>query len=450
MDFSQEQQLIFDKYIQGKNLFNTGPGGTGKSFLIKHIYEDACKKGINVDITALTGCAATILECKAKTIHSWGGIGIGTGTIYEIINKIKKNTYAKSNWLNARVLIIDEVSMMSRKLFDILDGVGKIIRRNSKPFGGIQLLFSGDFYQLPPVGNRNEKETSEFCFQSTEWDKTFLLEDHILLKKIFRQSDPKYQKILNQIREGRMTRSINDTLLSFVGRTITDDILVKPTKLFPIRSMVDNINISEMNKIKGKEHEFKLKYHTDLEVPPQESSKRSEYTCEQIQSELIYLKGNLRCDEILNLKVGAQVMCIVNIKIEDDDILCNGAQGTIVKIQDGLPVVKYRNGYEMIMTNHIWQSETIPGIGVSQIPLILAWALTIHKSQGSTLDVAEIDAGSSIFEYGQTYVALSRVKSLDGLYLKSFDIRKIKINPKVRMFYDNLHSSLVKCHSLNK
>ena len=91
MDFSQEQQLIFDKYIQGKNLFITGPGGTGKSFLIKHIYEDACKKGINVDITALTGCAATILECKAKTIHSWGGIGIGTGTIYEIINKIKKN-----------------------------------------------------------------------------------------------------------------------------------------------------------------------------------------------------------------------------------------------------------------------------------------------------------------------------------------------------------------------
>ena len=137
-------------------------------------------------------------------------------------------------------------------------------------------------------------------------------------------------------------------------------------------------------------------------------------------------------------------MCIINIKSETDELLlCNGAQGTVIKMQGETPIVKYNNGLEMAMEPHTWQSETIPGIGVSQVPLILAWALTIHKSQGSTLDVAEIDAGSSIFECGQTYVALSRVKSIEGLYLTSFDISKIKINAKVREFYDNLQKLLI-------
>ena len=129
-------------------------------------------------------------------------------------------------------------------------------------------------------------------------------------------------------------------------------------------------------------------------------------------------------------------MCIVNIQLDNDDILCNGAQGIVVSIDIlGLPVVKFKNGYQMTMSPHIWPSELIPGIGVSQVPLILAWALTIHKSQGSTLDIAEIDAGSGIFECGQTYVALSRVKSLEGLYLSSFDASKVRISKKVQEFY---------------
>ncbi len=378
-------------------------------------------------------------ECKAKTIHSWGGIGLGNGTIEQIITKINKNKYAKSNWKKTNILIIDEVSMMSHKLFEILDGVGKKIRKNSKPFGGIQLLFSGDFYQLPPVGNINEIETIEFCFQSLFWQQTFTLDNHIQLIKIFRQSDPIYQKILNQVREGRIKKSTNIALLNNVGRSDIINGNVKPTKLFPTRNQVDNINIAEMNNLEGKEIEYKVKYHNDLEMTAMERMRRLEISREQIKTELTYLKGNLRCDEILKLKIGAQVMCIVNIQLENDDILCNGAQGIVIKIDgQGFPVVRYRNGYEMVMTNHVWPSETIPGIGVSQVPLILAWALTIHKSQGSTLDVAEIDAGSSIFECGQTYVALSRVKSLEGLYLTSFDVSKIKINKKVQEFYANL------------
>ena len=439
MQFSPEQQIAFDKYIQGKNIFITGPGGTGKSSLIKHIQKDAYRKGLNIQVCALTGCAAVLLECKAKTIHSWGGIGLGNGTIQQIITKINKNTYAKSNWKKTDILIIDEVSMMSHKLFETLDAIGKTIRKSSKPFGGIQLLFSGDFYQLPPVGNNDEIETTEFCFQSQLWYQTFLLDNHIQLIKIFRQSDPIYQKILNQVREGRIKKSTNIALLHNVGRNMTDDIIVKPTKLLPTRNKVDNINISEMNNLDGKEIEYKVKYHIDLEMTSAERIRRFEISQESIKMELTYLKGNLRCDEILKLKIGAQVMCIVNIQLENDDILCNGAQGIVIKINEqGFPVVRYRNGYEMVMTNHVWPSETMPGIGVSQVPLILAWALTIHKSQGSTLDVAEIDAGSSIFECGQTYVALSRVKSLEGLYLTSFDVNKIKINKKAQDFSANL------------
>jgi len=439
MEFSKEQQLALDKYIQGNNIFITGPGGTGKTSLIKHIYKDACKKGLNIHVCALTGCAAVLLECKAKTIHSWGGIGLGNGTIQQLITKINKNKISRSNWKNANTLIIDEVSMMSRKLFETLDAIGKIMRKNPKPFGGIRLLFSGDFYQLPPVGNVDEIETTEFCFESPLWRETFLLEDHIELIKIFRQSDPIYQKILNQIREGRIKKSTNELLLNNVGRK-SNEITIQPTKLFPTRYKVDNINISEMNKLVSLEHEYKIKYHSDLDMTTNERVRRLEITKEQIQTELTYLKSNLRCDEIIKLKVGAQVMCIVNIKLDNDDILCNGAQGIITKINEKCnPVVRYTNGYEMEMANHVWQSETIPGIGVSQVPLILSWALTIHKSQGSTLDIAEIDAGSSIFECGQTYVALSRVKSLEGLYLTSFDISKIKINKKVWEFYEDLH-----------
>jgi ATP-dependent DNA helicase PIF1 len=167
------------------------------------------------------------------------------------------------------------------------------------------------------------------------------------------------------------------------------------------------------------------------------------YTKEQIQTELMFLQSNLRCEEIVKLKVGAQVMCIVNIQLDNGDILCNGAQGIVTDVSvQGMPVVKYKNGYQMTMSPHIWPSELIPGIGVSQVPLILAWALTIHKAQGSTLDIAEVDAGSGIFECGQTYVALSRVKSLEGLYLSSFDAKRVRINKKVQEFYEVLEKEV--------
>jgi len=438
MDFSSEQQIAYNKYIEGKNIFITGPGGTGKTALIRHLQKDASNKHRNIQVCAMTGCAAVLLECKAKTIHSWAGIGLGNGTTESIISKIIKSRYSRDKWKKTDILIIDEVSMMSQKIFDLLDAVGKSVRKNMKPFGGIQVIFSGDFYQLPPVGKKDDPDTVKFCFESPLWFQTFNLKEHVIMQKIFRQSDPLYQKILNQIREGVLKRSSNEMLLQMVNKKIPVDCAIRPTKLFPTRNKVDNINIHEMNSLEGDELEYKLKYHVDLDITDKEKLIRVGYTKEQIQTELLHLQGNLRCDETVTLKIGAQVMCIVNIQLDNDDILCNGAQGIVVDIQQGLPIVKYKNGYKMTMSYHVWGSENIPGIGVSQIPLMLAWALTIHKAQGSTLDIAEVDAGSNIFECGQTYVALSRVKSLEGLYLSSFDASKIKINKKVKTFYAEL------------
>jgi ATP-dependent DNA helicase PIF1 len=437
MSLSAEQQLAFDKYVKGHNIFITGPGGSGKSALIKKIKEHSKK---TVQVCALTGCAAVLLNCKAKTLHSWSGIGLGNGTTEQTIQKILKSRYKKEMWKNTSILIVDEVSMLSLKLFNMLNEIGKAVRKNPRPFGGIQLIFSGDFYQLPPVGNKDEPDTIRFCFESDNWDTIFNKDCQIQLIKIFRQSDENYASILNQIREGKLKKNSNDILLQLVGKKPDPNLIVEPTKLFPTKNKVEHINNSKMFALDSEEKEFEIKRVLDLEMNADAKHLRAQYTEQDIQIELDYLTNNLICDKINKFKIGSQVMCVVNIQLPDDEILCNGSQGIITRFcgSTNLPVVKYNNGIERIMYRHIWESENIPGIGISQVPLILAWALTIHKSQGATLDAAEIDVGSGIFECGQTYVALSRVKSLNGLYLTSFDVKKIKINRKVKDYYDSL------------
>jgi ATP-dependent DNA helicase PIF1 len=441
MELSEEQKQAFNKYVRGDNIFITGPGGAGKSALIRMIYADAYSKFKDIHVTAMTGCASILLNCKAKTLHSWAGIGLGNGTTEYLINKIKKNKFLKAIWKATEILVVDEVSMLSLKLFEMLNAIGKAVRGNTKPFGGIQLIFSGDFFQLPPVGDKDEPDTQRFCFESVEWNTVFHRSCQIQLIKIFRQTDEVYSIILNQIREGKIKRKSNDILLEYVERPLSSSLIVEPTKLFPTKNKVEQINHKKMTILTGEEREYKIKYIKDLEMTKTDKLKRLDFTDKDIQVELDFLAGNLMCDKEMKIKIGAQVMCIINIKSEEGDvIICNGSQGIVQSYCEitGSPKIKYNNGIEMTMTRHVWESDKIPGIGVSQVPLILSWALTIHKSQGATLDAAEIDVGSGIFECGQTYVALSRVKSLDGLYLTSFDAKRIRINKKVKEYYEAL------------
>ena len=242
------------------------------------------------------------------------------------------------------------------------------------------------------------------------------------------------------MREGRLKKSSNELLIQHAAREIPSELPMRPTKLYPTRHKVEAINSVEMMKLRGDEYRYEIKHHTDLEMTAQDRMVRLGYSKEQIHTELMYLQGNIMCDEIIKLKIGSQVMCIANIELSNGDMLCNGAQGVVMGLtSQGMPTVRFNNGYQMNMSYHVWPSESIPGVGVSQIPLILAWALTIHKAQGATLELAEVDVGSEIFECGQSYVALSRVKSLEGLYLSAFDSKRIRINKKVQEFYQMLN-----------
>lgn len=437
MTNSLEQDIAFNLYLNKQNVFITGPGGAGKSALIRNIWSHATIYGKKIQVCALTGCAAVLLQCKAKTIHSFAGIGLGNGDPEVIVQKIIKSHYKKRAWKDVEILVIDEVSMLSKRLFELLDLIGKTVRKNNRPFGGIQLIFSGDFYQLPPISD--SREPPEFCFESERWRDTFSPEGHVQLIKIFRQSDEIYANILNQIREGKMKRSSIRILEACIGRTPPTDTHIVPTKLFPIRSKADQINASEMSKLTTQVVEYTVKVVTNVPMTAEEREERAKFSRDDVDKELAYLQSTLLNNDTLQLKVGAQVMCTVNLECSTGGALCNGSQGIITGMSSsGAPIVRYKNGVEMTMEYHVWASEKIPGIGVASVPLILAWALTIHKSQGATMDMAEIDVGSSVFECGQTYVALSRVKSLEGLYLKSLDISKIKINRKVHEFYESL------------
>jgi ATP-dependent DNA helicase PIF1 len=464
---SEEQKYAFAKFVQGNNVFITGPGGTGKTRLIQFIVEYMNSVGKSHQVCALTGCAATLLQCKAKTIHSWSGVRLAKGNPEDIIQRVTRNRCFTKLWRSVDVLIVDEVSMMSSKMFNLLDKIGRATRRvQSKPFGGIQLIFTGDFFQLPPISDQDDPSSGEFCFQHPNWATIFKPTNCIELKTFFRQTDPAYISILQEVRKGTISAANSELLETRLTRTVSRpaDAEIVPTKLFPIRAKVDNINDSSYAKLQGEERLYhtnvitNAKIHIDSgsELSAEEIEHCAELTAEQITAEVDNIMNSLFAEKIVKLKIGALVMCTANIDVERG--ICNGSQGVVIgyaesntcilpeeivqkKVITGgavyVPVVRFANGVTMRVAPHPRQSEEYPCIIVSQIPLCLAWALTIHKIQGATLDMAEMDIGRSIFAAGQSYVALSRVKTLDGLYLSEFNSTKIKANPLVIEFYSS-------------
>ena len=439
IEFTPSQQKAINKYINKENIFITGPGGSGKSAVIRKIVEHADKTGIRYQVCGLTGCASVLLKCGAKTLHSWSGIGLGKGAIEIVSHKVAANKYKRNNWRNVDLLIIDEVSMMSEHLIELLDMTAKKCRKNNRLFGGLQVIFSGDFYQLAPVGDRDDesKRTHNFCFESPIFDQLFPNDNKICFNEIFRQTDNTYTKILNQIRVGKISKKSIKTLTDRVGKKYTGTD-IKPTRIYPLKKLVNKLNTTSMAKLTGSERKFKIEA---APIPDMSSFRELNITPDQIKTEIEYLKNNVNCDKTLVLKKGAQVMCIVNIDVDGSSgSICNGSQGVVEDFDSitGYPIVKFRNGITRLMKPHSWDSELYPNVSVLQVPLILAWAITIHKAQGASIELAEIDIGNSVFACGQTYVALSRVVSLDGLYLTSFNYKKIKVSSKVKKFYSNL------------
>jgi len=457
-ELSPEQKYAFQKFTNGENLFITGPGGTGKSRLIKHFVQYSNAIGKQIDVCAMTGCAAILLECNAKTIHSWSGIKLARGDKNVIISKVMKNKTVMATWKKAKILVLDEVSMLSKKIFEIIEEIGRTVRKSSIPFGGIQVVFAGDFFQLPPVGTEGEPDTEMFCFESPTWKSVFKQENIVELTTMFRQKDPLYIEILSQIRRGYLDEDKKKILQSYVGRKYdpSQNNGCFLTKLFAIRSKTDYMNNTMFSQLEGQEYVYEVVKKTDC-TTYSDSSKPIEthilrncslLSSKELEYETETMVNNLPCSQILRLKKGTAVMCTINLDIERE--ICNGSQGIVIDIVGGgggggsgganiaLPIVRFSNGVVMTMQPHFWQSENIPTLSVGQIPLCLAWSLTIHKMQGTTLNMSEIDIGQSIFEYGQSYVALSRVQSLDGLYLSAFHAQKIKANPKVLDFYNSI------------
>jgi ATP-dependent DNA helicase PIF1 len=460
---SVEQKYAFSKFAQGRNVFTTGPGGTGKTRLIQFMVEYMNMHEKPHQVCAMTGCAAVLLNCKAKTIHSWSGIKLGKGPIDEIVRRVVRNRCAMKNWRGIETLIVDEVSMMSSKMFDLLDQIGRAVRKNyTKPFGGIQLVFIGDFFQLPPIADYDDPASGEFCFQHPRWSATFKPEDCIELKTFFRQTDPVYIGILQEIRQGRISEEsighLEKRVLRGGERPVSKSGLM-PTKLFPVRNKVDYINETMYQKLEGDERVYhvsintKATAHIDTGNPLtyEEVERCRDLDKEQVSHEVEALVGSMVSDKTVRLKVGTLVMCVVNLDV--DRGICNGSQGIIIDFAESnaapafaeektapliVPVVRFANGTVMRITPYQRQSEDYPCIVVAQIPLCLAWSMTIHKIQGATLDMAEMDIGRSIFVEGQSYVALSRVKTLEGLFLSEFNYSKIKSNARVVEFYKSL------------
>lgn len=425
---TEEDNEYLNKIIaiinKGENVFITGYAGTGKSYILNKL-----KKRFKIDVTSTTGLAA--VNIQGQTIHSWAGVGICNKPVNVVAENILKRSKLKKQILNCNILAIDEISMLDAQAFDYIDSVLRMARDNEEPFGGIQVLLFGDFFQLPPV----EKTEKGFCFSSNAWRELNL--KTVFLEKIYRQTDTKFIRSLNNIRMNDITE---EDIKLFQTReaknnTYNSDIL----HIFSTNKEADTYNSLKFNKVQNPIHTFisEDKMHrkkeiitVDKENPQKALSKFDLMTLEMFDK---YCKA----PQVLELKEGCKVMLLKNHNFAKG--LINGSCGVVLKIEEDAVTVKFDNGIEELIPKNTFEYYREGELVCSrdQYPLRLAYGITIHKSQGMTLDKLVVDC-NRIFECGQAYVALSRIKTLDGLYLRSFNPSKVVVNEEVINFYDSL------------
>src|SRR3989338_3827038 len=416
---TEKQQKAIELFKLGKSFCLTGQAGTGKSHIIKEISSICKEKDFIFAITALTGCAANLI--KGQTVHRFFGVGTAESDTETLITKIRmKNPTARKRIQNTKILVIDEISMMSGNLFDKLETISRKIRKNDEFFGGIQIILSGDFCQLQPIGD------DTFCFESKVWKKN--IKDIIYLEEIIRQSDPIFQKLLTEIRLGILTeetknilssrkiKNIKEAYISINNANGTNDgISIIPTILYPHKINVENINNNELVKLKKTGNDCKTYIAVDNSIS---LGKTKRATKEEVEM----LDKYCNTPTIIELTIKSQVMLTVNLDVESG--LVNGARGVITSFKEENPVIMFDNGLECDIEKFKFEVDMSSKILTrNQIPLILAWAITIHKSQGATLTHVITDL-NNVFCDGQSYVTLSRVKSLDGLFITNIDFRK--------------------------
>lgn len=416
---SSQQKSVIELFEQGKNILVTGGAGTGKSHLLSFLKRNYASSGL--EVAASTGIAA--VNIGGSTIHSWAGIGLANMPVDKIIENIfsAKLSKVRRRIKQTKTLAIDEISMISADVFEILDKVFRAVRENDKPMGGMQIILFGDFLQLPPISR--DSYNSNFCFSSEAWEGLNL--QTFILQQVFRQDDTKFIKVLNNLRFGILDEEDQEILESRI-QAKDKNLAIKPTVLTTHNYKVEKINETELKKIPRTEISYAAQYFGAPE--------RAEF-----------LKKNCLAPEVLKLKIGAQVMMIKNTYQKEGII--NGSLGIVKEFSSkkNYPVVEFVGGKIITIGPEEWllekydehKKELIAEAGVNQIPLILAWAMTIHKSQGLTLDKISCDL-SEVFSPGQIYVALSRARALSGVFIESINFKKITSNRDAVKFYEGL------------
>lgn len=406
------QQKALDLLNKSENVFLTGVAGSGKSFLLSHFLKD--KNSKLFPVVASTGAAAVLV--KGVTFHSYFGLGILEGGPEKTIQRALKDGRLKKRITNVDTIIIDEISMIPGVALEVAENICREIRKSEVPWGGIRIIAVGDFGQLPPVSHGGKDK--DWAFLNHTWEKTNFQVAY--LKTIMRTTDEKFLKVLNFVRNGKMNFEVNE----FLSSKLIDSKIKKPTDsftgtiLFSHRASVEDYNLKKLQELPTDLLTFKTTYSGSEKF-------------------LEAMKKAAPVPDVLQLKVGALVMIRRN---DPQGAYVNGSLGTVKSAKEGELKVELLNGSTVKLepeTFSYMNAESEVVAAAENFPVNLAWATTIHKSQGVTLDAATIDL-SRIFEAGQAYVALSRVKSSEGLFLSAWNPSAIRSSPEVQSFHNEI------------